>query len=57
MKTSDFNYPFDKSLIAQTPLLKRDQSRLLVLNKNNGEIKHDIFTSIINYLKPGDVLV
>lgn len=57
MKTSDFDYLLDESLIAQTPLLNRDSSKLLVLNKNNGQIKHDQFSNIINYLKPGDVLV
>lgn len=57
MKTSDFDYQLDESLIAQTPLLNRDQSKLLVLNKENGQIKHDLFSNIVNYLKPGDVLV
>ena len=52
-----FDYELPKELIAQTPLEKRDSSRLLVLNKNNGNIKHEHFNNIKNYLKKGDVLV
>ena len=51
-----FDYELPKELIAQTPLEKRDSSRLLVLNKNNGNIKHEHFNNIKNYLKKGDVL-
>jgi len=56
MKTSDFDYYLPEELIAQTPLEKRDSSRLLVLNKNTGEMEHKHFYDIIDFLKPGDVL-
>lgn len=52
-----FDYDLPKELIAQTPLEKRDTSRLMVLNKNTGEVTHKHFYDIIDYLKPGDVLV
>ena len=57
MKVSDFNYDLPEELIAQTPILKRDESRLLVLDRNAKTIEHRIFKDIIDYLKPGDVLV
>ena len=57
MKTHDFWYDLPEELIAQTPLAKRDSSRLLVLNKNTGETEHRHFSDIINYLRPGDCLV
>ena len=57
MKTEDFNYDLPEELIAQTPLAKRDDSKLMVLNRKTGEIKHEIFHNIINYLNKGDVLV
>ena len=57
MKVSDFNYELPEELIAQTPILKRDESRLMVLNRENKTIEHKIFKDIIDYLKPGDVLV
>ena len=57
MKTDDFDYYLDESLIAQTPLKKRDASRLMLVDKKSGFYKHEKFTNIINYLKPGDVLV
>ena len=57
MKVSDFDYPLDESLIAQTPILKRDESRLMVLNRKTGEIEHKKFYDIIDYLNPGDALV
>lgn len=57
MKKSDFFYELPEQLIAQTPLEKRDNSRLLVLNKENGEISHSHFYNILDYLKPGDLLV
>ena len=57
MKTSDFNYYLPEELIAQTPLEKRDTSRLMVLNKETGEVSHKHFFDIIDYLKPGDCLV
>ena len=57
MKTHDFWYDLPESLIAQTPLAKRDTSRLLVLDKNTGAVTHKKFFDIIDYLKPGDCLV
>lgn len=57
MKTDDFDYELPKELIAQTPLLKRDESRLLVLDKETGEVIHKKFYDIIDYLNPGDALV
>ena len=57
MKTHDFWYDLPEELIAQTPLEKRDTSRLLVMDRNTGEVKHQHFYDIINYLKPGDCLV
>lgn len=57
MKTEDFDYYLREDLIAQTPLEKRDSSRLLVLDKKTGEINHKHFSDIIDYLNKGDVLV
>ena len=57
MKTDDFDYYLPEELIAQTPLKDRDHSRLLVLDKTTGEIKHERFDNIINYLNKDDVLV
>ena len=57
VKTEDFNYDLPEELIAQTPLAKRDDSRLMVLDRKTGAIKHDIFHNIINYLNKDDVLV
>ena len=57
MKTDDFDYELPKELIAQTPLDKRDEARLMVLDKETGEIKHQKFYDIIDYLNEGDALV
>ena len=57
MKTDDFDYYLPEELIAQTPLKERDSSRLLVLDKETGEITHEHFHNIINYLNSDDVLV
>jgi len=57
MRTDDFDYELDESLIAQTPLLKRDTSKLMVLDKETGEVSHHVFTDIIDYLEEGDALV
>ena len=57
MNINEFDYDLPKELIAQTPLKNRDESKLLVLNKNTGDIKHETFKNIIDYLKKGDVLV
>ena len=57
MKTDDFDYYLPEHLIAQTPLEKRDESKLLVLDKNTGEIEHKHFKNIIDLLDSNDVLV
>lgn len=57
MKVSDFNYNLPEELIAQVPLEKRDESRLMVLNRDKQTIEHEVFKDIINYLEPGDCLV
>ena len=57
MKTSDFNYYLPEELIAQTPLLQRDASRLLKLDRNTGAVSHHHFYDVIDYLQPGDCLV
>lgn len=57
MKVEDFDYDLPEELIAQTPLEKRDASRLLVLDKKSGELEHRHFYDIIDYLEEGDTLV
>ena len=57
MKVEDFDYYLPEELIAQTPLEKRDASRLLVLDKKSGELEHRHFYDIIDYLEEGDTLV
>lgn len=57
MKTEDFDYYLPENLIAQTPINKRDESKLMVLNKETGTIEHRHFADIIDYLTPNDVLV
>lgn len=57
MHLEDFNYELPAELIAQEPLAKREQSRLLVLDKETGAIQHRIFADLGQYLQPGDVLV
>lgn len=57
MKTSDFYFELPQELIAQDPIENRDCSRLLVLDKQTGEWKHEVFHDILKYLKPGDCLV
>ena len=57
MKTHDFWYDLPEELIAQTPLEKRDTSRLLVLDRKTGALEHKHFYDIIDYLQPGDCLV
>jgi len=57
MKKSDFYFDLPEELIAQTPLEKRDSSRLMHLNKDNGEIEHLHFYDIYDMLNPGDCLV
>ena len=57
MDVKDFYYDLPEELIAQTPIEKRDESRLMVLNRKEQTIEHKTFKDIIEYLKPGDVLV
>ena len=57
MKTSDFYYDLPEELIAQDPLVDRSSSRLMVLDRESGEISHHIFKDIIEYLNPEDCLV
>ena len=57
MKVEDFDFDLPKDLIAQTPIKDRDTSRLLVLNKDNGDIKHKHFYDILDYMEKGDTLV
>jgi S-adenosylmethionine:tRNA ribosyltransferase-isomerase len=54
---SDFYYELPEELIAQDPLEKRDSSRLMVLDRHTGHVKHDTFSKITDYLRPGDLLV
>ncbi len=57
LKTSDFDYALPQDLIAQTPIEPRDHSRLLVLSRKDGSIQHRRFFQIVDYLRPGDVMV
>ncbi len=57
MKTSDFYYDLPEELIAQDPLLDRSSSKLMMLDRESGEIEHHIFHDIIDYLNPDDCLV
>ena len=57
MDVSEFNYNLPEELIAQVPLEKRDESRLMILDKKSKTIEHKTFKNIIDYLKPGDCLV
>ena len=57
MKKSDFYYDLPKELIAQTPLKQRDSSKMMVINRKNGEICHKHFYDILDYLNDGDCLV
>jgi len=56
-RTSDYHYELPRELIAQTPLTRRDASRLLVLDQSTKQIKHDRFYDLTAYLHPGDILV
>lgn len=57
MNINDYDYELPKELIAQTPLKNRSESKLLVMDKNTGELEDNVFKNIISYLKPGDCLV
>jgi len=57
MRTADFDYELPQELIAQAPAVQRDQSRLLVLNRDSGHVEHRRFRDLLEYLRAGDVLV
>ena len=57
MRTSDFDYHLPPELIAQSPIEPRDSSRLLVLHRGTGDLEHRNFRDILEYLRPGDVMV
>ena len=57
MQLSDFNFPFDSSLIATEPVLPREQARLLVLNPESGAITHRRIADLADVLSPGDLVV
>ena len=57
MKVSDFNYVLPENLIAQHPYERRDEARLMVLNREKETIEHKVFKDVIDYLNPGDCLV
>ena len=57
MRTEDFDYELPEELIAQTPLEKRDSSKLLILDKQSGSVYHKTFNNIADYLEEGDTLV
>lgn len=57
MNIEEYNYDLPEKFIAQTPLSNRSDSKLLLLNKDNGNIKEEVFKNIINYLNKGDILV
>jgi S-adenosylmethionine:tRNA ribosyltransferase-isomerase len=57
MQTADFDYVLPPELIAQVPAPQRDQSRLLVLSRHAGNVAHAQFRDLLNYLRPGDILV
>jgi S-adenosylmethionine:tRNA ribosyltransferase-isomerase len=57
MQTADFDFELPPDLIAQTPAAERDQSRLLVLHRTTAEVEHRRFRDLLDYLRPGDVLV
>ena len=57
MKTDDFDYDLPERCIAQEPAAVRDACKMLVMNRETGELEDRIFRDIIEYLEPGDVLV
>lgn len=57
MKLDDFDYYLPENLIAQVPIQKRDESRLMVVDRDKKSISHHVFKNIIDYLEPGDCLV
>jgi S-adenosylmethionine:tRNA ribosyltransferase-isomerase len=57
VRTADFDFTLSDALIAHEPSERRDQSRLLVLRRRDGQIEHRSFTDLLEYLNPGDALV
>ena len=57
MRTADFDFELPPELIAQVPAPQRDQSRLLVLHRHSGQVEHRRFRDLLEYLRPGDLLV
>ena len=57
MRTADFDFELPPELIAQAPAPQRDQSRLLVLHRGSGQVEHRQFRSLVEYLRPGDLLL
>src|ERR1039457_5379434 len=57
MQTADFRYALPPELLAQHPAPKRDESRLLVLHRNENRIEHRLFPDLLEFLRPNDVLV
>ncbi len=57
MKLSEFNFPFNKELIAEYPSAHRDESRLMVINRKTGKIEHKVFKDILQYFSAQDVLI
>ncbi|ADK16426.1 S-adenosylmethionine:tRNA ribosyltransferase-isomerase [Clostridium ljungdahlii DSM 13528] len=57
LKVTDFDFYLPEELIAQHPLMQRDEARLMVLDKKTGDIEHKVFKDILDYLNPGDCLV
>ena len=57
MKVTEFNYDLPEELIAQVPLQKRDESRLMVLSREKQTIENKVFKDILDFLEPGDCLV
>lgn len=57
MKVSEYDFNLPEELIAQHPLENRDQSRLMVVNRDSGQLQHKVFKDILEYLEPGDCLV
>ena len=53
----DFDYELPEALIAQTPVEPRDSSRLLVLDRQSGDMRHQIFSQIVDHIQPGDLLI
>lgn len=57
LKTTDFDYHLPEKLIASRPLVERAASRMMVIDRNTGEIEHHMFTDFSSYLKPNDLLI